>query len=289
MLLIAHIYITGYIQRKGKLHASKTSCKLLMTTSVPWGSDYERLCPLQNPTLLLRGRYKYGGASTYSNKPGSRETCFHSWCHHTAHTASTPGATIRHILLPLLVPPYSTYCFHYWWHHTAHIASTPGATLQHICDPPCQNETLLARAHIDLWAKTLWHYGDTIQHILLPLLVPPYSTHCFHSWCHHTAHTASTLGATIQHILLPLLVPPYSTHCFHSWCHLTAHTASTPGATIQHILLPLLVPPYSTYCFHSWCHCGGPRYDQSRIRLNTYRACAHMHSDRFYLFWRALT
>ena len=193
-----------------------------MTTSVPWGSDCEWLCPLQNPTLLLRGRYKYGGASTYSNKPGSRETCFHSWCHH-AHTASTPGATIH------------------------------------------------------------------IAHILLPLLVPPYSTHCFHSWCHHTAHTASTPGATLQHILLPLLVPPYSTYCFHSWCHLTAHIASTPGATLQHILLPLLVPPYSTYCFHFWCHCGGPRYDQSRIRLNTYRACARMHSGRFYLFWRALT
>jgi hypothetical protein len=152
----------------------QTSCKLLMTTSVPWGSDCEWLCPLQNPTLLLRGRYKYGGASTYSNKPGSRETCFHSWCHHTAHIVSTPGATLQHILLPLLVPPYGTYCFHSWCHLTAHIASTPGAT---------------------------------IQHILLPLLVPPYSTYCFHSWCHLTAYIASTPGATIQHILLPLLVP----------------------------------------------------------------------------------
>ena len=170
--------------------------------------------------------------------------------------ASIPGATIRHILLPLLVPPYSTYCFHSWCHLTAHIASTPSATL---------------------------------QHTLLPLLVPPYSTYCFYSWCHLTAHIASTPGAAIQHILLPLLVPPYSTYCFHSWCHLTAHIASTPGSTLQHILLPLLVPPYSTYCFHFWCHCGGPRYDQSRIRLNTYRACARMHSGRFYLFWRALT
>ena len=96
--------------------------------------------------------------------------------------------------------------------------------------------------------------GVTIRHILLPLLVPPYGTYCFHSWCHLTAHIASTPGATIQHILLLLLVPPYSTYCFHSWCRHTAHIASTPGATLQHILLPLLVPPYSTYCFHSWCH-----------------------------------
>ena len=27
--------------------------------------------------------------------------------------------------------------------------------------------------------------------------------------------------------------------------------------------------------------CGGPRFDQSRIRLNAYRACARMRNDRF--------
>ena len=32
------------------------------------------------------------------------------------------------------------------------------------------------------------------------------------------------------------------------------------------------------------CRCGGPRFDQSRIRLNAYRVCARMRSDRFYLF-----
>ena len=148
--------------------------------------------------------------------------------------------TIQQILIPLLVPPYSTYCSHSWCHHTAHFASTPGATIQHIL---CHHTTNIASTP-----------GATIQQIFLPLLVTQYSTYCFHSWCHHTAHIASTAGATIQHILLPLLVPPYSTYCFHSWCHHTAHIDSTPDATIQHILLPFLVPPYSIYCFHSWCH-----------------------------------
>ena len=32
------------------------------------------------------------------------------------------------------------------------------------------------------------------------------------------------------------------------------------------------------------CRCGGPRFDQSMIRLNAYRACARMRNERFYMF-----
>ena len=41
------------------------------------------------------------------------------------------------------------------------------------------------------------------------------------------------------------------------------------------------------YVYSDWRHCGGPRFDQSRIRLNAYRACAMIAFICYDALWRS--